>query len=208
MKTSFVEFSFTFMFYIMLNQHFISFTCDFETLFFIYFVLSEKTSSDLPVKLIKLAAMPISNNLSQILNQSFSNGIYPELLKIALVVPIHKGDSKMLVNNYRPISLLPLFSKLFEKLVQKRLLNYFLKHDLLFKHQFGFMAGRTTEMAILDLYMKIIDSIDNGEVALTIFLDFAKAFDTVNHNILLKKFYHYGIRGLPLKWFESYLSNS
>ena len=167
--------------------------------------LSESTASDIPVRLIKVAINPISEMLSHIFNHSFENGIFPEKLKFGIVIPAHKGDSKLSLNNYRPISLLPIFSKILERLVHKRLMNFLTKHNTLFEHQFGFQPNKTTSMAILDIYTKIVSALENKEIACCIFLDFAKAFDTVNHNILLQKLENYGIRGLPLKWFTSYL---
>ena len=81
-----------------------------------------------------------------------------------------------------------------------------MKENILFDHQYGFQKNKTTSLAILDIYTKIVSSIENNDIACGIFLDFAKAFDTVNHSILLQKMEHYGTRGLPLSWFTSYLS--
>ena len=121
--------------------------------------------------------------------------------------PIHKGDSKMLCSNYRPISILPIFSKLLEKLMHKRLLDYLNKYKILHDHQFGFQKGKSTEDEALDLYTNIIKAIEKHEKTCAIFLDFAKTFDTVNHDILLGKMEHYGIRRKSLEWFKSYLEN-
>ena len=129
------------------------------------------------------------------------------MLKCRLIHPTHKGDSKMLCSNYRPISILPIFSKILEKLMYKRLTSFLDKYDLLYEHQYGFQKRKSTEHAILDLNFNIIKTIEKEEKAFTIFLDFAKAFDTVNHKILLNKLEHFGIRSTPLNWFESYLSN-
>ena len=128
------------------------------------------------------------------------------MLKCGLIHPIHKGGSKMLCSNYRPISILPIFSKILEKLMHKRFLD---KYDLLYEHQYGFQK-KSIEHAILDLnfnIIKTIEKIEKKEKVCTIFPDFAKAFDTVNHKILLNKLEHFGIRSTPLNWFESYLSN-
>ena len=150
--------------------------------------------------MIKIASNPISKLLSHICNHSFETANFPDKLKFATVIPAHKGDSKLLVNNYRPISLLPIFSKIIERLIYKRLNSFLKENNTLLKHQYGFQAKKPTNMAIIDLYSKIINAIENKEISCCIFLDFAKAFDTVNH-ILLKKLENYGIRGVPLEWF-------
>ena len=113
----------------------------------------------------------------------------------------------MICTNYRPIWILPILSKIFEKLVHKRLVNYLGKYKLLIKHQYSFQKGKSTEHAILDLHKDIVEAIEKKEKACAIFLDFAKAFDTVNQKILLKKLEYYGKRGVPLIWFQSYLHN-
>ena len=154
--------------------------------------------------MIKLAIEPLSKFLSHIYNHSFETGTFPTKLKSAIVTPIHKTDSKLYLNNYRPISVLPIFSKVLERLMHSRLMNFLTNNKSLFEHQFGFQQNKTTNMAILDIYSNIVEAIENNETPCCIFLDFAKAFDTVNHKILLQKLMNYGIRGLPLKWFESY----
>ena len=134
-------------------------------------------------------------------------GIFPDKMKRAKVVPIHKSGSKMEISNYRPISLLPIFSKILEKLMHSRVYSFLQDQQILLKSQYGFQKNRSTEHAILDIQSKIIDAYENKETPYCIFLDFAKAFDTVNHSILLDKLYYYGIRGNAFKWFESYLTN-
>ncbi len=109
--------------------------------------------------------------------------------------------------NYRPISVLPSFSKIFEKIVYKRLEAYIKFNGILENNQFGFRCKHSTHMAILDMYDKISESIDKHEVSIGIFIDLSKAFDTINHKILIDKLEHYGIRGVPLHWFRDYLSN-
>ena len=109
-------------------------------------------------------------------------------------------------SNYRPISLLPIFSKIFEKPMYSRLLDFIKKHNNLSPNQFGFQKSKSTELAVNSIVNNIINSFEVKESAYCIFLDFAKAFDTVNHEILINKLEYYGIRGSPLKWFKSYLS--
>ena len=158
-------------------------------------------------KLVKLGANSIHNNLTLIFNKSISLGQFPTAFKIAKVIPIYKSGPKTECCNYRPISLLSIFSKIFEKVMHSRTITFLHKFKILNKRQYGFQKGKSTEFAILDLYSKIVDAFENNERSCCVFLDFAKAFDTVNHNILLSKLNYYGIRGNALSWFKSYLSN-
>ena len=144
--------------------------------------------------------------LSEIINHSLVNGIFPEKLKCAYVFPVHKANSKLSVSNFRPISILPILSKIFEK-VSTRLMKFLKSTNAIFEHQFGFQAGKSTDLAILDIHSKIVEAFENKELACCVFLVFAKAFDTVNHKILIRKLEYYGIRDSVLKWFESYLCN-
>ena len=153
---------------------------------------------------MKLAAGKIKDNLALIFNYSIEQGIFPEKLKAALIFPIHKGESKFVCSKYHAISILPIFSKIFEKFIYKRLIDFINKNELLFQHQFGFQKGKSTEYAILYLYYNIIKGIGAQEKTTSIFLDFAKVFDTVNHEIMLKKLC-YGVRGIALEWFQSFL---
>ena len=113
----------------------------------------------------------------------------------------------MLFNNYRPISLLPFFSKLCERLMYNRLIDFIEKHRLLYQYQFGFRKNHSTFMALVSLLESITSALDNLEFSICILIDFRKAFDTVEHSILLNKLHHYGIRGTTLQWFNSYLTN-
>ena len=141
------------------------------------------------------------------INCSFCSGIFPNALKIAKVVPIFKKGEKGDVANYRPISVLPFFAKIFEKLMYERLSNFLEKANIIFPSQHGFQAGHSPSMPLLSIQDKISEAIENNEYSLGVFFDLAKAFDTVNHNILLKKLNNYGIRGAQLNWFASYLED-
>ena len=158
-------------------------------------------------KILKISERAITPVLTNIFNRSFQEGVFPTKLKYAKIVPIFKGGSKLDVSNYRPISLLPIISKVLERLMYNRLISFLEKYNVIFEHQFGFQKNKSTTLAIMDLYHKIIDSMENKKTPSCIFLDFAKAFDTVNHNILLNKLEYYGIRGTSLNWFKSYLNN-
>ncbi len=129
----------------------------------------------------------------------------PSCCKIAKVVPIHKSGSKDDMNNYRPISLLPATSKVLEKVMHNRLYGFLTKHKILRKCQYGFRKKHSTKHAISELVYKITDGYDKNEHTLSVFLDLTKAFDLIDHEILLQKLHHYGIRGMALNWFHSYL---
>ena len=132
--------------------------------------------------------------LDYIINMSFLTGVDPNLLKIVKVIPIHKGGSTQNVNNYRPISLLSIFDKIIEKLMHKRLYNFLLEHNILYQNQFGFRKNNSTVFALAQITEMIKVSIDNRKFGCGIFVDLRKAFDTVNHEILVNKLEHYGVR--------------
>ena len=140
-------------------------------------------------------------------HKSFSTGIFPDKLKIAKVIPFFKTGEKTQMNNYRPISILPFISKILEKIMYQRVYSHLTLNKMLYDQQFGFQKNHSTEHAILHLVDKLTDSFDKGQFTLGVFIDLSKAFDTVDHNILLKKLEYYGITGIYLKWFQSYLSN-
>ena len=161
----------------------------------------------IPIRLLKVLNSHISIELSVLINESFLTGIFPEQLKIAKVIPIFKKGLKTKKSNYRPISLLSNFSKIFEKVMQKRLNNFLEICEVLFCMQFGFRSGHSTDHALITLTESIKSTLDNNKFGCGIFIDLQKAFDTVNHEILLSKLEYYGIRGIALKWFQSYLSH-
>ena len=147
---------------------------------------------------MKQISKHIIKPLTYIFNQSLTTGVIPDDLKIALVTPIYKANGKEEFSNYRPISVLPCFSKILEKIIYKRVLKYLDKHNMLFQGQYGFRKNHSTNLATIELTTKLLQAIDNNEYTIGVFLDLAKAFDTVNHEILLKKLEHYGIRGIAL----------
>ena len=158
----------------------------------------------IPLKLLSLIPDLIILPLAYIINMSFLTGVYPNLLKIVKVIPIHKGGSTQDVNN-RPIFLLSIFDKIIEKLMHKWLYNFLLEHNILYQNQFGFRKNNSTVFALAQITEMIEVSIDNRKFGCGIFVDLRKAFDTVNHEILLNKLEHYGVRESILKWFQSYL---
>ena len=140
-------------------------------------------------------------------NKSLSEGIFPNSMKIAEIVPLYKSKDKCQLANYRPISLLPVMSKVLEKLVHKRLYNFLLQNMVLFDSQYGFRSGHNTTNAVTELIGNILKGFEKNEVTVALFLDLSKAFDTLQHSTLLKKLEKYGVRGVPLQWFSSYLAN-
>ena len=138
----------------------------------------------------------------------FETGVFPNCLKIAEVVPIFKKSDRSKATNYRPISLLSQFDKILEKTIYHRLIHFLEKYQLLNKVQFGFRQNPSTIQAISKIYDEIVQNIDQDLYTCCIFLDLSKAFDTVDHNILLEKLYHsFGIRGIPHELLRSYLTD-
>ena len=157
--------------------------------------------------LLKHLTPEIFKLLTCIINQSLMTGIFPDSLKIAKISPIYKKEDPHIPDNYRPISLLPVISKVFEKVAFKQVYEYFNDNKLLYKSQYGFRKRHSTELAGLELNDKIVNYLDQGQLPLCIFLDLSKAFDTIDHDILIRKLNFYGIAGNSLNWFESYLTN-
>ena len=145
--------------------------------------------------------------LTYIINLSISQGHFPDELKLAKVIPIYKSGEKQMIENYRPISVLSFFSKNLEKIVANYVLNFLDQHAILYDHQFGFRRGHSTSHAIISLVEKVSRSLDTGKIVVGVFLDLKKAFDTVDHKILLDKLYAHGLRNNIYEWFRSYLAN-
>ena len=162
---------------------------------------------NMPVQLIRDSAPYISHPLAYIFNLSLETGKVPDEIKIAKVTPLHKKGPREDPGNYRPISVLPVIGKVLEKLINIRLIQFLEKNDIFYYHQYGFRKKYSTKLSLINLINSTLKSIDQGKVTLGMFIDFKKAFDTINHNILLGKLSSYGIRGLPLEWVKDYLSN-
>ena len=162
---------------------------------------------DITPKLLKTASDKIIEPITFLFSETTKKGVITQKLKMAVVYPIHKKESKMKVSNCRPISISPLVSKIFEKLIHEHLTGHFNKHEIIYKHQFGFQREKSTEHAVCNLLCNIVSALETKDKACSIFLDFAKAFDTVSHDILLLKLEYYDVRELPLKLMKSYLSD-
>ena len=162
---------------------------------------------DISVAVLKSNITIISLILSKLVNESFQTGVYPDCLKIAKVIPIFKGGKQTQPGNYRPISLLSNLDKIIEKLIYNRLISFLNKYNILSDNQYGFRQGHSTTLAISHFYENLLDSQDNGRATCAILLDLSKAFDSVNHDILLFKLQRYGIRGQAWLLLRSYLNN-
>ena len=157
--------------------------------------------------LLKASINSIAKPLTCIINQSLKTGRFPSKLKVAKIIPIFKKDDEHDFNNYRPISLLPSISKVFEKTIYTQLFQYLTVNSLLHANQYGLRAKYSTELALIELIDRIYSQLDEKKVPIAIFMDLSKAFDTIDHEILICKMEHYGITNLELQWFRSYLSN-
>lgn len=157
--------------------------------------------------IVKLISDVIADPLAHVINLCFEQSIFPNELKIANVLPIHKGGDPSNVQNYRPISMLPFFSKVFERLLYNRLYDFLSQRGVIADSQFGFRKKFSTEMALAFATDRITNEIDKGNCVVGLFLDLKKAFDTVHHRILEQKLFHYGIRGDALNLVRNYLHN-
>ena len=166
-----------------------------------------KDHDDIDMCLVKKIIPYLVIPLEHIFNISLQTGVFPDCMKIARVIPLFKNGNINDFTNYRPISLLSQFSKILEKIFHNRMMSFIEEKNILYESQYGFRKNMSTSLAILELVENITSSIDGCKSTVGIFIDLKKAFDTVNHDILVKKLVHYGIRGVANKWICSYLSN-
>ena len=158
-------------------------------------------------RLLKLAAPFIANEITFICNHSITNSVFPSKWKEAKVTPLHKNGPHEEINNYRPISILPVLSKVLEKHVHESLSEFLHQHKLLHETQSGFRAQHSCETALINIIDLWLNAIDNGKMVGVVLVDFKKAFDLVDHEILKNKLEIYGIKDEALLWFNTYLTN-
>jgi len=166
---------------------------------------SSEGMDGLSVRFLKLVHKPLLKPLKIIVNQMFSTGIFPDRLKVAKIVPCYKKSDEHKIENYRPISILPSLSKIFEKIMLQQLHEHFTCHNLYFDGQYGFREGHSTEFAIMENIDRIIDNLEAGRLPFNIYVDLSKAFDSLDHDILLQKLSSYGVQNTALELCESYL---
>lgn len=184
-------------------------TCPQEIISIVSHMSGSDSSSfdEISTNFVKQIIIQIAHPLSELANSCFCTGKFPQNMKIAKVCPIYKSGSKNEMANYRPISILPTFSKILEKAIATRLTSFIEKEKILSESQYGFRKNHSTFMPIMKLHEKITQAIDNQEYCIGIFIDLSKAFDTINHDILIEKLNHYGIRGTPLRLLSNYLTD-
>ena len=186
------------------------FTTDFDEVWKLCKEIKSTKSSgiaEIAAKVFKQSFMVIIPQLVYLFNLSFSTGIFPDSWKRATIIPLYKGGSKTEVSNYRPVSLLPLPGKLIEKIVHARLATFLEMNRIITDRQGGFRKGFSTASSIADLTDNLFSNLNKNQISLAAFVDLRKAFDTVDHAILLKKLKCYGVTETNLKWCANYLAN-
>lgn len=157
------------------------------------------------VGVLKNCIYTLVSPLEILFNASVSQGVFPEILKTAVIVPIYKAGAHTDITNYRPIAILSVLSKVLEYIIKNRIMTFLMNNSFFSERQFGFLPGRSTDDALLSHITDIVSHTERGSMAVALYLDITKAFDTVDHDILVERLYAYGIRGVILDWFASYL---
>ena len=160
-----------------------------------------------PGRIFKLFQSSIVSVISDMVNQCFLQGKYPSCLKYAIITPVFKSGELTSPSNYRPIAVTSFLNKIFEKLIHKRLLDFIEQNNILSPYQFGFRQNTSTQDAVINLSEYLYETLNKKEIGVGVFIDYSKAFDTINHAILINKMSKYGVRGIPSNLFKSYLKN-
>ena len=162
---------------------------------------------EISFNVIKNCFSELNMPLNYLFDMTLESGIFPNKLKISRVIPFYKAGDPANITNYRPISVFLCFSKMLERIMYNRLYKYQTTEKILYPKQFGFQRGHSTEHPIVKLTNQIYESFERSKYTLGVFINLCKAFDTVNHSVLIKKLQMYGVRGVNLAWFCSYLAN-
>ena len=195
---------------IQINKSFFLKACKADEIFDIILTFDLKKSlgpNSVPIYLLKIFNNFFSLNLCRIVNLCFNTGIFPDLCKVAKIIPLYKKDDPLECSNYRPISLLPIFSKIIEKFIYNRMYAFLDQNKLIYNRQFVFRSKYSTNHALISLTEYIKTSIDRKLYVAGIFIDLEKAFDTVNHKILCDKLPYYGFRGKIVTLIKSFIEN-
>lgn len=171
--------------------------------------LKNKFSSgwdEISPNLLKYCSEELSYPLTFLINQSFQQGKFPTKLKLTVVKPLYKKEDPSSLNNYRPIALIPAISKVFEKIALSRLTSHLSRFNIINPRQYGFQQGKSTISALYDFTNNVYRALDESRKSVGIFCDLSKAFDSIDHATLMTKLCHYGVRGIALDWFQSFIS--
>ena len=160
----------------------------------------------IPAKLIRDAEAELAPYINYLVNKSIKDNVVPAQWKVARVSPLYKAEDRLQTENYRPISVLPVLSKVIERVVHTQLSTHLDNINYLYSHQYGFRRGRSTTQAIAQLNNWVLESMDEGKVTGLLFVDISKAFDSINHKVLLDKLKHMGMSERSLQWFKTYLA--
>ena len=181
--------------------------CSNQEIYGIISSLDNGKASDISIRIIKKSIDILVPHLNEFYNAFIDLGIFPDILKIGQISPIFKKGNPQSLQNYRPVTTLPCFGKIFEKVIYSRLYNYCTAKNIIYENQYGFRTHHSTSHAVNYSIDKIICNIENKNHVLGIFIDLSKAFDTISHDKLLYKLENYGIRGTPLSILNSYMKN-
>ena len=181
--------------------------CDNEEIEKIIKSFQNDKASDISILILKKCAPSVSKHLAGFINRCMESGTFPNFLKIGKITPVFKKGDSQIFDNYRPISILPIFGKIFEKILYSRLYSFFVSQSVIYDKQFGFRSNHSTAHAINYSINKILKNMEEKNHVIGIFIDLSKAFDTIDHEKLLVKLEHYGIRGPCLDLMKNYLFN-